>query len=72
MGYYIWRRLSCQSNPVVSQECAGQENKNLKLLELIVLRGNKYMTRFCDCLQLSGHIYLGEMIREEGNHSDHI
>ena len=47
------------------QECQTQEQKNEKLMEILLIRGGSVVTKFCDALQLSGHNFLADSLREE-------
>ena len=42
------------------------EEKNLRILELLTVRGASVLPRFCDALQLSNHNFLAELLRDEG------
>ncbi|CAH1781955.1 unnamed protein product [Owenia fusiformis] len=43
-----------------------REEKNTKMIEMIPLRGKKGFEKFCDVLQLTGHHFLADYLREEG------
>ena len=48
------------------QNCATNEEKNVKMVDLLALLGRSTVGKFCDALQLSGHGFLSEFLRDEG------
>ena len=61
-------RLSKLNLHFQSQETT--EKKNARLLDLMLLRNDGALTKFCDVLQLSGHNFLADLLRDEGTDGD--
>lgn len=43
----------------------GRNSKITKLLDILPMRGANTFEKFCDSLQLSGHVFLAELLRDE-------
>ncbi len=47
------------------QKAATREEKVDKMLELVGIKGRRALTAFCDALQMSGHAFIADFIRDE-------
>ena len=57
---------------VYLQSCSSRDDKISRLLDLLPMRGSQAFDKFSDLLQLSGHYFLSDFLRDEGKKSNTI